>query len=287
MIFLGTGGSESIPNPYCQCPVCSHARTSEDPRDIRHRCAFMIDDENAVDFGPDVIYACIHFNRPLYCLRNVFMTHSHADHWMPTTLENMVMTLTEPPHIRVYVSDMFLSGWKQYLEVNASISESFRKKYLTKMAPYYEFIPLQPFHTYPIDAMHVTPLPTTHPGHFTGETALNYYFERYGKTLLYAADTGTYPEENFEFLADKTADTVILEGTFGLNEPRSRGRHLNCETAADLILQLKKRGTINDDTPVWITHISHKGGLTHKEYDRRMHELVGPQVNAAWDGLVI
>ena len=50
MIFLGTGASEAIPNPFCTCEVCRKARTSRDHREKRGRSAFSIDEENLIDF---------------------------------------------------------------------------------------------------------------------------------------------------------------------------------------------------------------------------------------------
>ena len=33
MLILGTGASEAIPNPFCDCEVCQKAMSSHDPRE--------------------------------------------------------------------------------------------------------------------------------------------------------------------------------------------------------------------------------------------------------------
>ena len=78
MIFLGTGASEAIPNPFCECEVCRKALSSDDPREKRGRSAFSIDEQNLIDFGPDVINAAGRFGLSMAHLRNLFYTHFHT-----------------------------------------------------------------------------------------------------------------------------------------------------------------------------------------------------------------
>ena len=285
MLFLGTGASESIPNPFCTCRVCEYALHSSDQREKRHRSAFLIDEKTIIDFGPDVLYACIQFGVSLSSLHNIFLTHLHSDHWDISTLENMLMSITEPPHVRIFLSHSALNGLNALNQMAASLPLASYQKHKKKYQERCEFIAVEPYKTLKVDDLLVSPLKTTHPGCFTDETALNYLFTRNGTTLLYASDTGVYPEENFEFLQQKKINILILEGTFGGAEYADHSRHLNCETAAELINRLRKIGCVEDSTQIWITHISHKGRLTHMEYEQQIKKLVGQQASAAYDGM--
>lgn len=287
MIFLGTGAAECVPNIFCGCRVCQEAMASDDPREKRGRSAFLLNDRNLIDYGPDIVNSCIRFRCPLQNLRNIFVTHSHADHWDWTTFENMTMTLTGMPYLRVFLSQEALDGFDLLRQIYEPLRLPSVLKKQPKYREHYEFIPLKPFETYDIDEMKVTPLPTTHPGHFNGEHAQNYLFEKPEHSLLYASDTGPYPEENYEFLCEKHLDTFILEGTFGAVPPQDPTRHLNAERASAMIHRLISLGTVDDRTAVYITHIGHKGQLTHREYEQRMEAEFGPSVRIAYDGLSV
>ena len=78
MRFLGTGAAELYPNPYCDCEVCERARRA---KEIRLRSAFLLNEHNMVDFGVDVLAASALYDIPLYAIENVFITHTHPDHF--------------------------------------------------------------------------------------------------------------------------------------------------------------------------------------------------------------
>ncbi len=287
MIFLGTGASEAIPNPFCTCEVCRKAMTSRDHREKRGRSAFSIDEENLIDFGPDIISAAGRFGVPMDHLRNIFYTHFHSDHFDIVNWENPRMSITPPPRVRVYLSEPAFTGLVTFRDVFLSYPSKDYERDFKFYEEMIDFVPVKPYEPFRADAMTVSALKTNHNGRFIGETALNYLFERNGKRFLYAADTGLYCEENYEFLKGKTLDTLIMECSFGAAEISRDSGHLTCAHAAEMIERFRKDGVVSDRTEIYMTHIGHKGGLNHVELQQTMRDLVGPQVDVAFDGMRI
>ena len=257
MIFLGTGASEAIPNPFCECEVCRKALASDDPREKRGRSAFSIDEQNLIDFGPDVINAAGRFGLSMAHLRNLFYTHFHSDHCDFVNWENPRMSVTPPPHFRVFLSEPALTGVKVFRDLILS----YPSKDYERDIRFYE----------------------QHSGRFVNEIVLNYLFERNGRRFLYAADTGPYNEENYEFLKGKTLDILVTECSFGKSAPEKN--HQTCDSIMQMVDRFRKDGVVSDRTEIWLTHIGHKGGLNHTELQQKMREMVGPQISVAYDGL--
>lgn len=283
MIFLGTGASEAIPNPFCECEVCRKAMASDDPREKRGRSAFSIDEQNLIDYGPDVISAAGRFGLSMAHLRNIFFTHFHSDHCDFVNWENPRMSVTPPPAVRFILSPGALQGLKDFRKLILSYPSKDYARDILFYEKMIEFVPIKPYETLNIDGMTVSAVRGMHSGRFTDETVLNYLFERNGKRFLYACDTGPYCEENYEFLKGKTLDILIVECSFGLG-PR-QDKHMTCEALKEMAERFRKDDVIDDRTEIYITHIGHKGGLNHTELQQKMRDLVGPQIDAAYDGL--
>lgn len=283
MIFLGTGASEGIPNPFCNCEVCRKARESGDPKEIRGRSAFSIDEHNLIDFGPDAHLAADRYGIPLYDLHNIFYTHFHSDHFSLSNWESVRMSLT-PPHFRVYLSEPAYEGMKKYRKILSDFSADRARDFLF-YEEFIELIPIKPFEPFATDHMTVSALPTIHNGAFEGETGINYLFERNGRRFLYASDTGLYGEDNYEFLKGKALDILIMECTFGAAHHSDDFKHMTCEFIERMVRRFRADGAVTDQTEIYLTHIGHKGGLNHFELQQKMRETVGPQISVAYDGL--
>ena len=70
---LGSGGSEGIPVPYCNCKVCKSG-------DKRYRTSFLIESNSKsflVEIGPDFRRQQLKYNFPINYL---FFSHEHLDH---------------------------------------------------------------------------------------------------------------------------------------------------------------------------------------------------------------
>ena len=239
MIFLGTGASEGIPNPFCECEVCRNALKSGDPREKRGRSAFSIDEQNLIDFGPDVITAAGRFGVSMAHLRNVFYTHFHSDHFCFGNWENPRMSVTPPPHYRVYLSELALEGLRVFRDLLLSYPSKDHERDIRFYAETMEFITVN-----------------------------------------------LYCEENYEFLKGKTLDFLIMECTFGAQDKDpDTTSHLTCAFIQKMVDRFRREDVVSDRTEIWLTHIGHKGGLNHVELRQKMREMIGPQIDVAYDGL--
>lgn len=285
LLFLGTGAAELLPSPFCTCPLCVNARVSA--KDQRLRSMFLVDNETMIDFGPDLGAACMRHDIDLTHLKRVFVTHTHEDHFDTSNfgLLRMSRTRSKEP-IDIYLSEAaYDATCKKY----AALAEGFSHiDAVVSMAKGLARLhPLKTFETADIDGYSVLPVRTTHRVSDT-ETAVNYLItSKNGKKLLYASDTGLYPEDTLEALRGAAIDLLVMEGTFGSNQNANPASHLMAHTFVEMLRMMEKYGVLRADTAVYLTHINHKHDFTHDMYQTWMDENAKRPVTIAYDGLCI
>lgn len=277
-----------IPNPMCGCDVCRRALASSDPREKRCRSALLYDEKTLIDCGPDVVSACARFGVSLRELKRIFITHTHTDHFSSVTLENLQMCITEAPEVEIYVSPAAYEGMQQLGKVLLDADITHIDTWSKRWPSYCTFVPMEPFRAYRFeDGLTVSAVVGRHDGEVKGEHSLNYIFEKNGKTMFYASDTGVFYPETFTYLQGKTLDTLVIECAVGKTEfPRKQG-HLCLETLFEMVDALAAQGTLTPESRIYVTHIGHKGGLLHHELDARLKQRYGDQIAAAYDGMQI
>jgi len=277
-----------IPNPMCGCDVCKRALASKDPREKRCRSAFLLDEKNLIDCGPDVTSACARNGLSLQNLKHIFLTHTHSDHFSTSTLENLQMCITDAPQLKIFMSQTAYDGLIRL--GNAMIQQNYTdfSVQAKRWPTHCTLVPIQPFRDYQVDDMIVSAVVGRHPGMFIGENSLNYLFRKSGKNLFYASDTGLFFSETFEYLKGFRLDTLIIENAFGKRElARETSKHMNLEFLFETVDQLIAQGTVDSNTQIYVTHIGHKGGLLHGEMNQLLQERYGDQICAAHDGMQI
>lgn len=287
MIFLGTGASEMIPNPMCGCDVCRRAQVSGDPRERRVRTSFLLDEENLIDCGADVTSSCVREGISLQNLKNIFLTHTHLDHFSTVTLENLQMCITEPPKLNVFMSQQAYDGIHRLGNVLVEQTYTNYPETAERWPAQCTFIPVEPYQEFFVDDMAVSAVVGRHPGMFNDERSLNYVFRKGGKTFFYACDTGLFYPETFEYLKGRHLDVMAVECTFGKAAISREANHLNLEHLFETIDCLIGQNTVDDSTMIYLTHIGHKGGLLHEELNEAVQQRYGKHICAAYDGLRI
>jgi phosphoribosyl 1,2-cyclic phosphate phosphodiesterase len=79
IIFLGTSDSMGVPRVYCECEICSEARTTGENR--RFRSSILLCSEGSellIDCGPDWTMQMERMGKRE--IENVLITHAHFDH---------------------------------------------------------------------------------------------------------------------------------------------------------------------------------------------------------------
>ena len=107
-----------------------------------------------------------------------------------------------------------------------------------------------------------------------------------GKKILYAHDTGYFPEEAWEILKrEGRFDLISLDctGCLGL-DGHVYVRHMNLSLCLDVIKRMQDLGLIDGNTVKVVNHFSHNGGQT---YDEMVAEADKHGISVSYDGLEI
>ncbi|MBR7132090.1 MAG: hypothetical protein IKD04_01015 [Clostridia bacterium] len=261
-VILGTGASEGIPAPFCECPTCTRAREMGGKYN-RTRSDFLIDEESLIDYGPDIYNQCVKNGISLRGLKNIFITHSHEDHIFASEL--MLRSACRPfleGKVKIFGSDLTLKQIthfaKQYvMPVNVGKETFFEKNY--------ELVPLEAYKTYDISGMKVTPIYASHYGYGVDELGYNYIItNKEGKTFLYASDTGWYRQNTWDHLKNCGIkfDFAVIECTYGDHElPDYLEGHFDYKNLKFALEKLEDFGNIDTTTPLYLTHICHLNTL--------------------------
>lgn len=284
MQFLGTGAAACIPCPFCECPICEEAR--EDPKQMRFRSMLLLDEKNLIDCGPDLAAATMRFGINLSPLENVYVTHSHQDHLLTGNSGLHQMSRTRK-HIPV---DVFLS--EAAYEAVTRRYERIRE----------EFGHMDSVMDYSTGRMRLHPVKIGVPFEQGGyrvmavegrhrigekENAIHYRFEKDGRKLLYACDTGLYPAESVELLRGSRIDILVLECNGDLGPAENAKQHMNLAGFAKTVDMLLEAEVIRPDTRIYATHFGHGRTLTMAQTQAWLDANVKLPVTMAHDGLKI
>ena len=90
--------------------------------------------------------------------------------------------------------------------------------------------------------------------------------EKGGKSLLYAHDTGIFPDSAWEYIEkyNKKFELISRDCT-GMAQKNWRRSHLCLNTDKEVYDRLTEIGVCDKNTIVYVNHFSHNGMLTHKE----------------------
>lgn len=284
MQFLGTAAADALPGPLCSCKLCEEAR--QNPEHMRLRSMFLLDERNLIDCGPDFVAACMKQRLNLSSLENIFVTHTHEDHFCPSNAGMINMSKTRPDvPVDIYLSegayemtvDMREVLGRKYGYFDAAICYD---KGLLRLHPVKTNIPFE------AGGYRIIAVDTTH-RISKQETGINYLFEKNGRKLLYACDTGFYPPETLRTLNGCKVDSLVLEATWGSLTDRSAESHLNCKAFVQMLDILLDEAIIRNDTHIFATHINHKHDFTHDDMQAWFDTHSKLPVTVAYDGLKI
>jgi phosphoribosyl 1,2-cyclic phosphate phosphodiesterase len=140
---------------------------------------------------------------------------------------------------------------------------------------------IQPFEPFEIEGYRVTALKADH----GTPNPVFYIIEKDGQALLYAHDTGYFPEETMAYLAsiDTKFDFISYDCTNVLLEWSNRG-HMGLTGNAVMRERLQEIGKIKDETIHVVNHFSHNGLAG---YDQLMPKALAKGFQTAFDGMEI
>ena len=267
--FLGTAAAEGVPALFCKCETCRIARELGG-KEIRTRCQTLIDGKLMIDFGPDTYHHALVNGINLSNIHDYLITHKHIDHLYPGDIH------------------MFGSGYAQLPQDNPPYHFHGSEESVEKIADVVNHVAdrvqthvLEPFKTYEIAGMRVTPLKANH----DGQMPFIYIIESDGKGVLYLHDTGWMPEETEDYLYTNRPhfDLIAFDCCFGTWENRkSYGGHMPFSQNRQIAQRMKDEGMIDENTKLVVNHFSHNApNVLYR--DRAAYEQYGYIM--AYDGM--
>lgn len=269
--YLGTAAAEGWPALFCGCEACKKAGQAGG-RNIRTRSQALIDGKLLIDFPPDTYLHMVNYGLDLNYIDSVIVTHTHEDHFHPEDLGNRRDGFAHVPEdgprtLTVY--GMEAVGRKAAPVISHTNG---------KVA----FEELQIGEASIIDGYSVTPLLADHD---PNSGAVIYFIGDSKKNLLYAHDTGYFPEETWMHLEKigRVLNMVSLDCTGAMGAQYRRG-HMGIEACCAVRERLYQIGVANENTVFCLNHFSHNGVTT---YD----ELKGPAEKlgflVSYDGMTV
>lgn len=264
--ILGSAAAEGWPAVFCKCDTCRRAR-EVGGKNIRSRASIQLGPAHKTDLPPDTWYHEAVIGADFSGLEHLFITHSHEDHWAPQYLPYL-----RPPFahgriepLRVYGNAPTIGGRTYGTLPDGSESVSLAE--------------VRPFEPIQAGGMTFTPITASH---MKDELCLCYVVSDGAKTVLYASDTGYFPEETWEHLESIRLDAVISECTCG--PVKCESYHLDFDHLFAMKERLEKSGVIAANGLFVATHFSHNVGFLHEELE---HILNPRHIQVAYDGMRI
>lgn len=258
--YFGTAAVEGVPALFCNCRVCKLSRALGG-RNMRSRSQALINGELLLEFNADTVW---HYHKYAFDWEDVcacLITHSHSDHLYPADLENAKRAFThEHRTVNFYAGKSgydALNLWAAQKDSGASVT-------LVEAG--------KPFLVRGKHAYRIMPLPANHA---ESSTPLIYAIECGGKRMLYAHDTGLFPDRTWELLGGEGYfDYLSLDCTGCLSPDRDWvNGHMSVGTVIKVLGRMKGMRLADEKTVVVLNHFSHNGGMTYDELSQAVKDL--------------
>ncbi|MCL1793667.1 MAG: MBL fold metallo-hydrolase [Oscillospiraceae bacterium] len=251
--YLGTGAAECWPALFCSCENCKRAAEAGG-KNIRTRSQALIDDNLLIDLPPDTYFHIIQNGLDLKKIRHILFTHAHEDHFYPYDLHRAYPPFAYNENkgrinkINIY-GNKTIAGYAKEFENYKDILE---------------FREIRAFEKFEAGNYAITPLKADHD--FSQECFI-YAIEGKQTKILYANDTGYFPEETWNYFkrvsGEKKFDFVSLDATYGIAD--SRRGHMGIAAGNDVKRRLCEIGAAGQNTVFCFNHFSHNGGKIYDE----------------------
>jgi len=225
--------------------------------------AAIVDGVIKIDLPPDTLAQLQRDGLSALDWSALIFTHSDDDHLAINEIQYAMYPFMDFDHLPFPIY------------ANPGVASRIRKRYPDWPI---DIVETQSFVTFRHGVHVITPVQARH---LADEDCHNLIFERSGKRLLYATDTGIWPEKTFEFLASTPLDLLVIECTDGICAPEYVG-HLNIKQCVEVVERLRKQGTLRPESRVYTTHHSSRGHARHCDLERLLHPH---RIEPGYDGL--
>lgn len=276
--YYGTGAGAGIPEIFCSCDVCEHAR-KERGKNMRTRSQAVIDGVLGLDYS-DVFQHTLHDGLDMRQIKHVLITHNHYDHLMGNDLLSRAYGMQEP--ICFYSSEA--SGRELANKIQARKSRmAAAKSNFNGNEVLAEVHFLEKYQVYEIAGYTVIPLPACHGDEKLG--AYIYMIQKDGKNILWAHDTGKFFPETMAFIQESGIrfDLISLDCTLQRGH-QITASHMDVDWCVEMVEKMRQSGNADDQTTIVLSHIGHLVQRTHAELEQEVRPL---GMIVAYDGMKI
>ena len=274
ILFLGSGAGELWPSAFCDCEACRSA-ISRRGKHLRIGSCLLVDRKYLFDLPPNVALAAVQRGVSFAEVTHLFITHSHQDHFDPCVLAATGCG-GEPLHL--YCNRRLADLLPIYQQFNRWFDPERLNLHVHVLEPF-DTVGSQE------DGLILTALAADHDT-TGGEKPLIYSFELGGKTILYACDTGWFPDKTWQGIAEHRYDVVILDCTFHELQECRQG-HLSTRPFLEIKQRFEKEGLLKSGARFIAQHIAHAHGADDPSPQELAHLLAPHGVEVAYDGMVV
>lgn len=273
LIVLGSGGSEGIPVPYCNCKVCKS-------NDTRLRTSYLIEIKNKnflVEIGPDFRQQQLKYN---FSFDYLFISHAHDDHMRgiielkhilliaKIKIKKIKILISRKLHNRFLApKNYFDSGESKDILDKEGLSYNY-KRLLAKDK--LEKHILKYYRKYHFKDFSITLFKNMHGRTFSD----GFLLEAQNKKIVYIGDANKIGTKTKELIEKENPDLLIANLPYFSSKNAKKKDHLDIETLIELKLKTKK---------TLVSHFSHNAGLTHKDILKEIKKH--KNIIAAFDGM--
>lgn len=267
LTYYGTAAGEAWPGVFCHCEFCEEARRLGG-KNIRTRSQALVNEDLLIDMPADNYMHTLNYGLDLSKVKNLIVTHSHADHFYASDLE-----LVREPYAHDRKFDLHVYGNENVLEKIKLLvpGGNGNLRYTSARAI--------PFETIAFEDYEVTPLLANHDKR---EECLFYLIRQNGKSILYAHDTGAFPDATMKYLIENKiqCDLISLDCTAG--SEKDGEYHMGLEDAVAEKNCLIQFGVAKKSSIWVVNHFSHNG---YWLYERMEQEAAKYGFVTSYDGL--
>lgn len=283
LTFLGTGAGEGYPGYWCECPHCTYARKHRG-KNLRTNSSMVIDEELLIDIGPSCFDNAARFGVNLSKIKTLLVTHPHEDHLQP---QHLYWRNTDESLLPLTYVEKMRHGGPRFTDIpqlniygNSFVMETLRKSLDDMEELKINLHEIKEGKEEKTDGYRILPVRGNH-GSQQGFSH-SYIIQKDEKTVLYALDSGSYDEDQFALIQEYQYDTVIMEGTTGLNE--QYGGHMCLVNNIRIRDRLKENKCLRENSRFLLTHLSPHWCPPHDWYE----SIVASEgLELAYDGLQI
>ena len=253
LTYHGTCAAEGWPALFCECGNCARAKKAGG-RNIRTRSQADIDGRLLIDFPPDTYMHMLYGKLDLSCIKNIFFTHGHEDHFYPDDL-----AMRYNPFAHVYNKELL----PVHLYGNDRVVRELTRRFENaQQKDIFDIQYIEDFKQYTVDGYIVTPLKANHDRSQESHILIVTDGE---KTILYGNDTGYFDDCTWEYLKDSKVrfDFVSLDTTSGVID--CRNGHMGLPTVIEVRDRLVEMGCADGNTRFCLHHFSHNGDAIYDE----------------------